>query len=131
MATDNALEEAKKLLARCASACADYGQDVVIGGHMALILYRLRDDLLVVSRHSPPARSTLERVEGLLEIPLDQITATELRREARLRCLASVHPAWKPAPVSHDPRVLGSGRRDPHQGVHRHSGRRRPRGPHA
>jgi hypothetical protein len=57
MATDNALEEAKKLLVRCASACADYGQDVVIGGRMALILYRLRDDLLVVGR---PALATRE-----------------------------------------------------------------------
>jgi len=43
MATDNALEEAKKLLVRCAGACTDYGKNVVIGGRMALVPYRLRD----------------------------------------------------------------------------------------
>lgn len=57
MATDAGLAEAKKLLVRCGGACADYGQDVVIGGRMALILYRLRDDLLAVDR---PALATRE-----------------------------------------------------------------------
>ena len=57
MATDAALEEAKKLLMRCARACADYGVDVVIGGRMALILYRLHGDLLAVDR---PALATRE-----------------------------------------------------------------------
>src|SRR5688572_23046028 len=63
MATEAELEEAKGLLLRCARACAAYGHDVVIGGRMALLLYRIHPELL------PSARLALATREVDLVVP--------------------------------------------------------------
>jgi hypothetical protein len=95
MTTEGALEEAKKLLLRCASACADHGQDVVIGGRMALLLYRLHGDLLEVDRPALPTREVdvvvprrlavrgLPIVARLAALDLVPYDAPSLNRKAR------------------------------------------------
>lgn len=45
MVTERSFDEARKLLVRCARATQSYGADVVIGGRMALVLYRLHGEL--------------------------------------------------------------------------------------